>query len=208
MTQPWSAGRQPSRGRTCKKFGIHYFSANSFVFLHNCVHQIQLLINKQELILYFLFCCVFWQQIDPTIPLIKKKRYCGNFDGHEVNPQKLDLFVPFCTSCSSSNLDQLGSNCSRTTLLYLQHPLHDKYKRTISEGNNLREWTGIYVVDKFKAMVALLHLLELVQQLLPKSEARGRNHCNFLPRCVLAVLEPVLWIQTDISCWCSGGGGR
>ena len=57
----------------------------------------------------------------------------------------MDLFVSFCTSCSSSNLDQLGSNCSRTTLLYLQHPLHDKYKRTISEGNYLREWTGIHV---------------------------------------------------------------
>ena len=77
----------------------------------------------------------------------------------------MDLFVSFCTSCSSSNLDQLGSNCSRTTLLYLQHPLHDKYERNLSEGNCLREWTGLHVVDRLKGMVALLHLLEMVQQL-------------------------------------------
>ena len=33
-----------------------------------------------------------------------------------------------------------------------------------------------------------------------ESEAWGRNPLNFEPRCVLAVSEPVLWIQTDISC--------
>ena len=27
---------------------------------------------------------------------------------------------------------------------------------------------------------------------------------QFFASCILAVLEPVLWIQTDISCWCSG----